>query len=313
MRAVRFQDGRVELVDAPRPAGEGVRIRLRGCGICGTDLAILANGFPLAGIPGHELAGELEDGTPVAIEPLSPCGACEFCARGDYQVCRSGNAMILGIGRDGGMAEELVVPERCLVRLPRAVRVEDACLVEPLAVAVHGLRRAGVRGGERVCVVGGGAMGLCAVAASVAAGCETALAARHPAQVAAGRRLGALAPGGEYDLAIDCAGTPSAAAECCERLRSNGTLLLLAAFWEAIRLPGLPVAAKELAVVASTMYGRLGAARDVDAAAALLAARPVIAEALITHRFPLEAAPAAFAAARDRAGGAIKVVIEPHP
>jgi threonine dehydrogenase-like Zn-dependent dehydrogenase len=312
MRAVRFEAGSVRVVDVPRPAAGGVRVRIRSSGICGSDLAILASGFPLAGIPGHELAGLLDDGTPVAIEPVAPCGACEFCARGDYQVCRSGNAMIVGIGRDGGMAEELVVPERCLVRLPGAVRVEDACLVEPLAVAVHGLRRAGVRGGERVCVVGGGAIGLCAVAASVAAGCETSLVARHPAQVAAGRRLGAVAPGREVDVAIDCAGTPSAAAECCERLRPNGTLLLLAAFWDAISLPGLPVAAKELSVVASTMYGRLGAARDVDAAAALLAAQPAIAETLITHRYPLEAAADAFAAARDRAGGAIKVVIEPR-
>jgi 2-desacetyl-2-hydroxyethyl bacteriochlorophyllide A dehydrogenase len=311
MRAVRFEGGAVRLVDAPRPGGPGARVRIRGCGICGSDLAILERGFPLAGTPGHELAGELDDGTPVAIEPIAACGACESCARGDYQVCRSGISTIVGIGRDGGMAEELVVPERCLVRLPRAVRVEDACLVEPLAVAVHGLRRAGIRGGERVCVVGGGSIGLCAVAAAVAAGCETALAARHPAQVAAGRRLGAALAGGEYDVVIDCAGTRSAAAECCERLRPNGTLVLLAAYWDEIALPGLPATLKELALVASTMYGRLGAARDVDAAAALLAAQPAIAETLITHRFPLSAAADAFAAARDRAGGAIKVVLEP--
>ena len=311
MRAVRFEGGSVRVVDAPRPAADGVRVRIRGCGICGSDLAILDSGFPLAGIPGHELAGLLDDGSAVAIEPVAPCGACEFCARGDYQVCRAGVPMIFGVGRDGGMAEELVVPERCLVRLPPAVRVEDASLVEPLAVAVHGLRRAGVRGGERVCVVGGGAIGLCAVAASVAAGCETALVARHPAQIAAGRRLGAAAPGGEYDVAIDCAGTPSAGVECCERLRPNGTLLLLAAFWGKLELPGFTTCAKELAVVAATMYGRLGAARDIDAAAAILAARPEIGAALITHRFPLERAADAFAAARDRAGGAIKVVIEP--
>jgi threonine dehydrogenase-like Zn-dependent dehydrogenase len=311
MRAVRFEGGSVRVVDAPRPTGDGVRVRIRACGICGSDLAILDSGFRLAGIPGHELAGELDDGTVVAIEPLAPCGSCEFCARGDYQVCRSGLPTIVGIGRDGGMAEELLVPERCLVRLPPAVRVEDASLVEPLAVAVHGLRRAGVRGGERVCVVGGGSIGLCAVAASLAAGCETALVARHPAQVAAGRRLGAVAPDGTYDVAIDCAGTPSAGAECCERLHPNGTLVLLAAFWGKLELPGFTTCAKELAVVASTMYGRLGAARDVDAAAAILAARPEIAEVLITHRFPLERAADAFAAARDRAAGAIKVVLEP--
>ena len=311
MRAVRFEGKAVRLVEAPSPSGDGVRVRIRGCGICGSDLAMLDSGFPLAGIPGHELAGELDDGTPVAIEPLAPCGRCEFCQRGDYQVCRSGVAMIFGVGRDGGMAEEVLVPERAIVRLPRRVRVEDACLVEPLAVALHGMRRAGLRGGERVCVVGGGPIGLCAVAASVAAGCETALVARHPAQIAAGRRLGAVEPRGEYDVAAECAGTPSASAECCERLRPNGTLLLLAAFWDALTLPGIAVAAKELAIVTASMYGRLGASRDVDTAAALLAANPAIAQCLITHRFPLAQASAAFAAARDRKAGAIKVVLEP--
>jgi threonine dehydrogenase-like Zn-dependent dehydrogenase len=311
MQAVRFEGGAVRLVEAPPPSGDGVRVRIRGCGICGSDVAMLDSGFPLAGIPGHELAGELDDGTPVAIEPLAPCGHCEFCARGDYQVCRSGIAMIYGVGRNGGMAEEVLVPARALVRLPRQVRVEDACLVEPLAVALHGIRRAGIHGGERVCIVGGGPIGLSAVAASVAAGCETALVARHPAQIAAGRRLGAVEARGEYDVAADCAGTTSATAECCERLRPNGTLLLLAAFWDAISLPGLPVAAKELAIVTATMYGRLGASRDVDTAAALLAGNPAIAECLITHRFPLKQAPAAFAAARDRKAGAIKVVLEP--
>jgi len=311
MRAVRFEGKAVRLVEAPAPGGPGVRVRIRGCGICGSDIAMLDSGFPMAGIPGHELAGELDDGTPVAIEPLAPCGHCEFCLRGDYQVCRSGVAMIFGVGRDGGMADEVIVPERALVRLPRRVRVEDACLVEPLAVALHGMRRANLRGNERVCIVGGGPIGQSAVAASVAAGCETALVARHPAQVEAGRRLGAVEAKGEYDVAAECAGTPSATAECCERLRPNGTLLLLAAFWDALTLPGIPVAAKELVIVTASMYGRFGASRDVDAAAALLAARPEIAECLITHRFPLAQAGAAFAAARDRRGGAIKVVLEP--
>jgi threonine dehydrogenase-like Zn-dependent dehydrogenase len=94
-------------------------------------------------------------------------------------------------------------------------------------------------------------------------------------------------------------------------LGAPGTLLLLAAFWGELTLPGLSVAAKEIALVSSTMYGRQGAARDVDAAAAVLSANPAVAASLITHRFPLDAAPEAFAAARDRADGAIKVVIEP--
>ena len=312
MRALRFVDRGVRLVDAPRPAGDGVRVRVRGCGLCGSDLAMLDAGFAVAGIPGHEIGGVLADGTPVAVEPVVPCGRCEFCRAGDYQVCRAGNAMILGVGRDGGMAEEVVVPERCLVRLPAGVPAGDACLVEPLSVAVHGLRRAAVHGAQRVVVIGGGAIGLCALAAARAAGCEVALVARHDAQKAAGARLGAREPdGSEYDVAIECAGTPAAAAEACARLRPNGTFLMLGSCWDQFTVPGLVFGAKELTIVASLMYGRTGAGRDADAAAALLAANPELAPTLITHRFPLEAAAEAFAVARERAKGAIKVVLEP--
>jgi threonine dehydrogenase-like Zn-dependent dehydrogenase len=312
MRAVRFERGAVRVVDAGAPRGEGVRVRVRACGICGSDLAMLDAGFPIAGIPGHEIAGELADGTPVAIEPVAPCGACEFCRSGDYQVCRAGIEVIYGVGRDGGMAEEIAVPERCLVALPGGLDPRHAPLVEPLAVAVHGLRRAGIRGGERVAVIGGGAIGLCAVAAALAAGCQVSLAARHDRQREAGARLGAKEfAAGEYDVAIDCAGNDASLAQCAEALRPNGILLLLAAAWGPLAVPGFTLVAKELALTVSSMYGRSAQGRDIDAAAALLAANPALGERLITHRFPLEAAAEAFRTARDRKAGAIKVVLEP--
>jgi len=312
MRAVRFEQRAVRVVEADAPRGGGVRVRVRACGICGSDLAMLDAGFPIAGIPGHEIAGELADGTPVAIEPVAPCGACEFCRSGDYQVCRAGIEIIYGVGRDGGMAEEIAVPERCLVALPRGLEPRHAPLIEPLAVAVHGLRRAGIRGGERVAVIGGGAIGLCAVAAASAAGCQVSLAARHARQREAGARLGAKElAGGEHDVAIDCAGNDASLAQCAEALRPNGRLLLLAAAWGPLAVPGFTLVAKELALTVSSMYGRSAQGRDIDAAAALLAAKPALGELLITHRFPLEAAADAFRTARDRKAGAIKVVLEP--
>ena len=97
----------------------------------------------------------------------------------------------LGIGADGGMAEELVVPEGCLVALAPGVSTADACLVEPLAVAVHGLRLAQLEPTTRVAVIGGGTIGLCAVAAATHAGAQVGLRARHDVQLAAGERLGA--------------------------------------------------------------------------------------------------------------------------
>jgi threonine dehydrogenase-like Zn-dependent dehydrogenase len=269
-------------------------------------------GFPLPHTLGHEIAGVAEDGTPVAIEPLIPCDRCEYCRTGAYNLCERGASSVIGVAHDGGMADEIRVPERCLVPLPAAATPADACLVEPLSVAVHGLRRAGLRGDQRVAIVGGGSVGLCALAAVAASGAEVALIARHEAQVEAGERLGATASiDGSYDLVIDAAGTESALQRAVELCRPDGTLLLLATYWSGLTLPGFALCLKEIRVVPASMHGRHGVARDVDIAAGLLAARPEIASTLITHRFPLDAAVEAFAAAADRRSGAIKVVLEP--
>jgi 2-desacetyl-2-hydroxyethyl bacteriochlorophyllide A dehydrogenase len=314
MRAVRANGKQVAVVDVPAPAGDGVRVRVASAGICGSDLHMLAGGFLGATVLGHEIAGVLDDGTPVAVEPLSPCGACGACVRGDYNLCERGIGIIHGVGRDGGMAEEMRVPARALVRLPAGVALRDACLVEPLAVVVHALRRARLMGGERVLVVGGGAIGLCAVAAAHAAGAEVALEARHDAQRAAGERLGArvaAAGGGGYDVVVDAAGTESSFACAAERARTGGRIALAGTHWEPVRFPGFTACLKEVDVHPASLYGRTGAMRDVDAAAALLAATPELPRTVITHRFPLAAASEAFATAAARQSGAIKVVLEP--
>jgi threonine dehydrogenase-like Zn-dependent dehydrogenase len=315
MLAVRFDSKEVLLEDAPTPVGDDILVRVRGCGICGSDLTILESGMPIAGIPGHEISGELEDGTPVAIEPIAPCGSCVPCVEGNYQVCRHCDDMIYGVGRDGGMAEFVRVPARCLVPLPRGLDPRVANLVEPIAVAVHGVRRAGVTASSRVLVIGAGSIGLCATVAAAAVGAPVDIIARHPAQRSAARRLGASiiesGTGGDYDIVLDCVGTESAGAEACNALRPNGLLLMLAPAWGNQILPGMVLAAKELEFKVAMMYGRSGSVRDVDAAALILAAREEIAETLITHRFPLSSAPEAFKVARDRRDGAIKVVLEP--
>ncbi len=311
MRAVRCGAEGVEVVDLPAPAGDGVRVRVRSAGICGSDLHMVGGGFPLAHTLGHEMAGELSDGTPVAIEPLAPCGECEFCRSGEYNLCRLGPAVTYGVGLDGGMADEIIVPERSLVRLPTALPVRDACLVEPLAVAVHGLRKVGYQPGLRSAIIGGGTIGLCALAAIRGAGGQAGLVARHDQQCAAGERLGACEAAGEHDLVVESAGTLSALEQAVALCRPGGTILLLACYWEGLTLPGFAVCLKEISIIPSSMYSQKGLGRDVDLAAALLASRPEVAETLITHRLPLDAAAEAFAIAGDRKAGAIKVVLEP--
>jgi threonine dehydrogenase-like Zn-dependent dehydrogenase len=310
MRAVRCLAGSPVVVQAPEPSGEGIRVRVRSAGICGSDLHLVAWNLPVT--MGHELAGTLPDGTPVAVEPIVQCGICRPCRDGDYNRCANGPATILGVGCDGGMADECLVPLSAIVPLPAGVATTDACLVEPIAVAVHGARRGGIRSGDRVAVVGGGSIGQAAVVAVQAVGATVALEARHDRQREAAERLGARPVDREYDVVVEAAGTASALARSVELCRSGGRVVLLGSYWDGdTAMPGQAMSGKEIDLLPAMMYGRVGPSRDVDVAAAILAARPGIADVMITHRFPLDAVAEAFATARDRAAGAIKVVLEP--
>jgi threonine dehydrogenase-like Zn-dependent dehydrogenase len=312
MKAIRCKDHKACLHHVDAPTGEGVRIKVAAAGICGSDLHMLAMGFPIPFTLGHEIAGVTPNGTPVAIEPMAYCGHCEYCARGDYNLCMRGSQMVIGVGSDGGMAEELIVPEHCLVPLPASVRVQDACLVEPLSVAVHGLARVAIGHKDRIAVVGGGTIGLCAVAIATLASNHVDLVARHAAQKEAGEKLGAkLNVTGDYDLVIDCAGTSESIAQAVGLCKPGATLLLLATYWGGLTLPAFEVTMKQLKIVTSSSQARSGLTRDVDIAASAMARSPAIASTLITHRFPLEAVEEAFAIANNRAAGAIKVAFNP--
>ncbi|WP_420638760.1 zinc-dependent alcohol dehydrogenase [Candidatus Poriferisocius sp.] len=312
MRAVRCVDGRATVAEVPVPVGEGVRIKTASAGVCGSDLHMMELGFLGPFTVGHEFAGWLDDGRPVAVEPIRGCGACGLCRAGHYNRCPATVGEVAGVSRDGGMADEVLMWPEAVVPLPAGVDARDACLVEPLAIAVHGFAMVGLRGDLRVAVIGGGTIGQTALAVAALAGCEVGLVARHDAQKEAGARLGAVPMTEEpYDVVVEAAGTTSALADAARVCRPGGTILVLGTYWEGMELPGMDLSMKEITVVPSSMYGRSGAGRDFDLAAAALARLPDLPDAIITHRFPLDACADAFATAADRSSGAIKVVLEP--
>jgi len=310
MRGVRNTEDGIQVLDlpAPEPTGDQVRVRVAAAGICGSDLHLLSWG-PMPTTLGHEIAGYLDDGTPVAIEPVHRCGTCESCLGGDTHLCRA--AQTIGIGLDGGMADELAVPPECIVPLPDGLSVGDAGLVEPVACAVRSLHRARVEPGQRVAVVGGGTLGIAAVAAAAHLGCEVGIAARHPHQLAAAEAVGGRPVEGHYDVVVEAAGTASAFNQAIELARVRGTIALLGTYWEELTLKATAIGLKELDVVGCLAYGHQHGVREVDDAAALLAAVPELAPALISHRFGLDDAAEAFRVASDRSAGAIKVTLEP--
>ena len=313
MRALRSISGKPTVVEVAEPAAEPTAgwpiLRVGSASICGSDLTLAGWSLPVT--LGHEIAGTV-DGVAYCVEPTVRCGVCDQCRAGSTQRCRGTSPHgIIGVAFDGGLAERVAVPPECLVRLPDGLSVTDASLVEPLAVGWHALRMVSASPGERALVVGGGSVGLLAVAAARAMGLEVDLHARHNHQRAAGDRLGAGAPSGQYDITIEAAGTDSALAKCVGATAPGGRIALVGMATDDRRVPSIPFVMNELTMVGCNCYSNRPGRHEFAEAAAVLAADPQIAATLITHRFPLAEAAEAFRVAADRASGAIKVVLQP--
>jgi threonine dehydrogenase-like Zn-dependent dehydrogenase len=327
----------VEDVERPTPGPGEVVVRIRNCGICGSDLHWYHDQMVLPAVcPGHEIAGEVADvgagvtglapGDAVALEGIASCGACRYCVAGEYQRCPA--VGVVGMTIPGGFAEYVRMPARHCFRVPAGVDFPTAALSEPLGVAVHGVRLSGLEIGQRVAVLGAGTIGLMAVVAARAGGAgEIIVTARRPQQKAAALALGAdkvvdaADPGGlladaleaPIDLVVETVGgtgdTLDTAVAAC---RPGGTICVLGVFTTSPMLPALFVLVKELRIVGSFVYGRAGARADFDIALDLLRRQGKrIAETLITHRFPLDRIDDAFRTAADKTTGSIKVTIAP--
>ena len=309
MRAVRSLAGRPAVLDVEEPSGRWPVLEVEAVGICGSDLTLVGWNLPVT--LGHEIAGVV-GGQRYCVEPTVRCGGCDQCLIGATQRCRGAVPHgLLGVAFDGGMADRVAVPPECLVPLPDDLAVSDACLVEPLAVSLHALRMVSASVGERVLVVGGGSVGLLTVAAARAIGLEVDLEARHEHQRVAGERLGAGAPHGRYEITVEAAGTDSALADCVANAAPGGRIAVVGMPKGDLRVPGIAFVMNELSVVGCNCYGRGHGVHEFAQAARILADDPGIAEGVVTHRFPLAEAEEAFRVAADRAGGAIKVALEP--
>ena len=311
MKAVRSVDGGVAVVQVDEPPGTGEILEMRATSVCGSDLSYIR--FGSRNILGHELAGVRSDGTAVVVEAIYGCLACDQCERGAYNLCPTHGERALGIGADGGMVEHFRVPPERMVPLPAGIDVRDGSIVEPASVSWHAVRLAGTGPGSRVAVVGAGALGLLAVAgARHQGGEEIALDARHPHQKEAGERLGAqIGPEGLYDVVVEAAGTAASLARCGELVAPGGTIVVLGVHFGPVQLDWMPLFHREARIIPSLGYCAHSGGREMEDAAAMLAADPDIVRTLITHRFPIEDAAEAFRVAADRTGGAIRVVIEP--
>jgi 2-desacetyl-2-hydroxyethyl bacteriochlorophyllide A dehydrogenase len=312
VKAVRSTGEGVRVVELDEPPGlDGEVLDMRATSVCASDLSYIR--FGSTNILGHELAGTRADGTPVVVEAIYGCMVCEQCRRGTYNLCPTHGQRALGIGADGGMADQFRAPAERLVPVPAGLELRDASIVEPASVSWHALRLAGTGPGSRVAVVGAGALGLLAVAGAPRLGAEdVALEARHPHQREAGERLGArVGAEGDYDVVVEAAGSLESLARCGELVAPGGTIVVLGVHFGPVHLDWMPLFQHEARLIPSLGYCAHDGVREMEEAAAMLAEDPAIADTVITHRFPLEDAAEAFRVASDRSSGAIRVVLEP--
>lgn len=323
------------LEDRPKPvAGPGeVVIQNMVCGVCGTDVHIY-HGEPGSAevnppvVLGHEYSGvvvevgegvtSLKPGDHVTVDPNIYCGKCEHCRSGKKQLCESMEA--IGVTRDGGFEEYSVVPEAQAFLLAPELPMEFGAMAEPVACCLHGIDLAGIRPGQTVCVVGGGAIGLIMCQLALLSGAARVFLSepdekRRQVGLSLGvtRAVDPTAPGGAEalencaDVVIECVGNLPAVKSAFRFAKKGATVVLFSVPKPdaAFDLPLFDVYKKELTIRGSFVNP------DTHArAVALLNSGKLDFSGIITHRFPLDQLPEAIA--MQMSSDSIKVVVCPQ-
>lgn len=314
----------------PRP-GE-VQIRVAYTGICGTDLHVLHGDMDarvtLPAIVGHEMSGTISAvgdgvdgwsaGEAVTVMPLDWDGTCPACLAGNQHVCQ--NLNFVGIDSPGSLQGSWNVRADLLVRLPPDVRLDHAALVEPVAVAVHDVRRAELRPGEKVVVIGGGPIGVLIATAAREFGGEVVVIELDPTRRQAVAELGfeVIDPtaadqvgwvnewtsGAGADVVFEVSGAAAAVLGATALARVRGRLVIVAIHPQPRPVDLQRVFWRELTILGTRVYER----RDFETAIDLVHRGVIPVDLMITRIEPITATADAFEALSQ--GRAMKILID---
>ncbi len=293
--AVLHRPGVVVVEDrpVPRPAPDEVLVEVDHCGICGSDVHMLLDGWGETGlVAGHEFTGTIvalgadvegwQLGELVVGGSSPRCGRCRRCLEGKPSQCENRAGSVVD-GHDGAFARYVLVREASLLRLPPGLTTRQAALAEPLAVALHGITRSGVVPGDRVMVIGAGPIGALSIAALVARGIGPIIAVEpgeRRRQLA--RQLGATEVLDPADLetfppweperitgravhaVLECSGKKAAIEAGFHQLGRGGTLVLVGAGLEHPAFDPNRFVLNELHVVGSFVYDHDGFDRALE-------------------------------------------------
>jgi 2-desacetyl-2-hydroxyethyl bacteriochlorophyllide A dehydrogenase len=334
MRAAVWQqpgDLVVEERPDPSPGPDEIVVRVGACGMCGTDVHIAEGEFPPTPypiVPGHEFAGEvvtvgdqvddIRSGMRVAVDPSLFCGHCDYCRVQRGNLCRNWNA--IGDTVDGAFAELVKAPARNAYELPEGTSLRAGALVEPLACAVHGVRRLATEPGDSVLITGAGTMGLLLLQLLVHDGAAgVTVVDRNERRLELARSLGAHAvetdvsatvSNGQrdgFDSVIDATGVPVVVQQGLDAVRRGGKFMVFGVAPSEAKVEVSPFRIYNDEI---TLIGSMAVLYTFVQAIELLRNGVVQTEPLLTHTFPLDE----FTDALDamKAGEGLKVQVLPN-
>lgn len=299
-------------IDPPLPGPGEVLLRIQCIGICGSDMHVYHGKHPYTSYPvvqGHEFSATVEQvgegvtnlkpGMKVTSMPQIYCGACAPCRRGDYHICDQ--LKVQGFQAPGCAQELWVTSADKVVPLPDSFSFEQGAMVEPLAVGVHAVRRAGDLSGKNVVVLGAGPIGnlLAQVARAEAAKVlitdiseyRLELAQKCGIHATSNAKLEKLSEAirrifGEdgFEVAFECVGVEKTIEDAIENIQKGGTIVVVGVFGEMPRINLGFVQDRELTIRGTLMYQ----AQDYQRAVELISSGKVILEPLISKIYPFE-------------------------
>jgi 2-desacetyl-2-hydroxyethyl bacteriochlorophyllide A dehydrogenase len=288
-------------------------LRVRKIGICGTDIHAFAGNQPFFSYPrilGHELAVEIvesdtfETGELATIIPYFNCTSCGACAAGKPNCCES--LQVFGVHIDGGMREYIVVEDRYI--LPgKGLSAEELALVEPLSIAAHGLRRADLKSGEKVLVMGAGPIGLFTILLAKIQGALVEVAEPNSSRLQfCVENLGVYeASTAAYSTVIDATGNLHALESGFAKMSHGGKYVLIGLQKQAISFSHPEFHKRE----ATLMSSRNATIEDFEYVMGLFRDKKIQANPFISHRFSKNQVPGIFAKINEPTQLVIKSMI----
>ena len=341
MKAAIYQDVEqigIDEVEIPAPKSGYVLLKVKSCGICGSDLHTYWGHWGIGSkASGHEISGvvvelgegvtNVKEGDRVSVECFSHCGGCVYCQTGAYNLCL--NRRGASGGEHAGFAEYGIAHYSSLYTIPESLSFEEGVLIEPLAVSHRTLCQAQATHHDRVVILGSGSIGLFCLAAAKAIGVrETIISTKYEHQAKMAQELGAdhviriakqnlrdevkqITSNLGADVVIETIASPENFNDALSIVRSKGRVVLVGGYHKPLEVNIGRVVGLEATIVGSNCYGYSGIRTDFEASTDLIASKKVPAMKLVTHRFPLNEIAEAFRVAADKNSGSIKVLVNP--